>query len=171
MKKKLLSLMVAFLAIAAGNAVAQTSGNASANAAAGLITPIAITKTVDMNFGTLGPSGTGNGTLKLSPSGMRTTTGGVAVLANHGISTPAVFDVTGEDGYSFAITLPTIPFVLINGAQVMWATNFTSFPSGSAVITSGQIALNVGATLNVAMNQAPGTYTSLTPFPVTVNYN
>ncbi len=170
MNKKLLSLMVALLAIVAGKAVAQTSGLASANATAGLITPIALTKTVDMNFGTIGPSGA-SGTLKLSPSGMRTPNGGVSVLANHGQATPAVFDVTGEDGYSFVITLPAGLLALVNGPAVMWVGNFTSFPSGSGLISGGQTALNVGATLYVAAGQVPGTYTSLTPFPVTVNYN
>ncbi|NML38760.1 DUF4402 domain-containing protein [Chitinophaga sp. G-6-1-13] len=173
--KKVLSLMVIISAIFAGKAVAQTSATATANASATVITPIAIVKTLDLNFGILASSPI-PGTLKLSPAGVRTTTGGVSTLSTTGTVTPAIFSVTGESGFTYAITLPLIPVVLnhttLPGA-FMLAAAFTSSPSviTGGVLTGGSQALNVGATLFVGPNQPSGLYTTNIPFPVTVNYN
>jgi hypothetical protein len=55
----------------------------------------------------------------------------------------------------------------------MIVDNFASNPSGAGLVLSGAGAqtVTVGATLNVNGSQTPGTYTSATPFTVTVNYN
>src|SRR5574344_4896 len=70
---------------------------AKATATSTIVTPIGITKTVDMDFGTV----------VLAPDGNRTSTGGVTLPATKGTVTAAQFNVTGADGYTFAITLPT----------------------------------------------------------------
>ncbi|QJB30727.1 DUF4402 domain-containing protein [Chitinophaga oryzae] len=173
--KKVLLLMVIVSAIFAGKAVAQTSATATANASATIITPITLTKTLDMNFGILASSAI-PGTLKLSPAGIRTTTGGVSTLPTTGTVTPALFSVAGENNYTYAITLPIIPIVLNNASvpgAFMLATSFTSSPSviTGGLLTGGSQALNVGATLFVGPNQPAGIYNTLLPFPVTVNYN
>ncbi|MBC9914583.1 DUF4402 domain-containing protein [Chitinophaga varians] len=173
--KKVLSLLAIVSVIFAGKAVAQTSATATANASATVITPIAIAKTLDLNFGVLASSPI-PGTLKISPAGVRTTTGGVSTLSTTGTVTPAIFSVTGENNFTYAITLPLIPVVLnhttLPGA-FMLATNFTSSPAviTGGVLTGGSQALNVGATLFVGPNQPHGLYTTNIPFPVTVNYN
>lgn len=173
--KKVLSLMAIISVFFAATAVAQTSATATANASATVITPITLTKTLDLNFGILAASPV-PGTLKITPAGIRTTTGGVSTLSTAGTVTPAVFSVEGEDGYSYAITLPLIPVVLHNTTHAgafMLATNFTSSPAviTGGVLTGGSQALNVGATLFVGPNQVHGLYTTSIPFPVTVNYN
>jgi hypothetical protein len=48
---------------------------------------------------------------------------------------------------------------------------FTSYPSGTGVLTGGSQTLKVGATLTVTAAQAPNSYTNSTAVPVTVNYN
>ena len=46
---------------------------ATASASATIVTPISITKTVDLNFGNVGASGVA-GTVVISPAGVRSTT-------------------------------------------------------------------------------------------------
>ncbi|MDP3436251.1 MAG: DUF4402 domain-containing protein, partial [Bacteroidales bacterium] len=82
--------------------------SATANASGTIVTPIAITKTVDLNFGNIAVSATG-GTVILAPAGTRTITGGVTLPANTGTVTAAEFNVTGQSGYTYSITLPTTP--------------------------------------------------------------
>jgi hypothetical protein len=53
----------------------------------------------------------------------------------------------------------------------MIVNTFQSSPSGTGTLTGGSEVLTVGATLNVTGGQVAGTYTSSTPFDVTVNYN
>ncbi|MHB9141405.1 MAG: DUF4402 domain-containing protein, partial [Paludibacter sp.] len=60
--------------------MAQATASANATAAATIVTPIAITKTVDMNFGNVAV-GASAGTVILAPAGTRTTSGGVTLPA------------------------------------------------------------------------------------------
>ena len=161
-----LALFISFLSIS--NLFAQAS--ATATATANLITPISITKNVDMNFGNIAVSPTDPGTVVLPPVGVRTKTGGVTLPAIVGTISAASFTVTGESGYNYSITLPVGSVTLTSGANTMTLNNFTSDPSSTGTLTSGTSTLNVGGTLNVAAAQHSGSYTS-TGFTVTVNYN
>jgi hypothetical protein len=76
--------------------------SATATASATIITPIAISKTVDMNFGNIAVSGTG-GTVVLAPAGTRTSTGGVTLPVVAGTVAAASFTVTGLSTYTFSI--------------------------------------------------------------------
>ena len=145
--------------------------SATANATATIVTPIAISKTVDMNFGNIAVlTGTG-GTVVLAPAGTRTKTGGVTLPVTAGTITAASFTVTGASGYTYSITLPgsatTISYLTNNMTVDTWTSN----PVTTGTLTSGTQTLNVGATLNVSAGQVAGVYTSGTPFTVTVNYN
>ena len=147
---------------------------ASATATAIVVTPIGITKTVDMNFGNLAVS-TSAGTVVLTPAGARSITGGVTLPANTGTVAAASFDVTGESNYTYSITLPSTDYTLtrVSGSETMVVNTFVSTPtvgSGGA-LTAGSQTLTVGATLNVSGSQVGGTYTNATGFDVTVNYN
>jgi hypothetical protein len=144
--------------------------SATATASGTIVTPIAITKTVDLNFGNMAVSATA-GTVILAPAGTRTITGGVTLPANTGTVTAAEFNVTGQAGYTYSITLPTTPTTVASGANTMTVNAFTSTPSSTGTLTAGAETIKVGATINVGANQAAGTYTSATPFTVTVNYN
>lgn len=148
---------------------AQSTANATATAT--ILTSIGITKTVDLNFGNIAVQVSSGGTVILTPAGVRSATGGVTLPANTGTVTAASFSVTGEGSYTYSITLPSSPYTISNGANEMTLTSFTSSPSGTGTLSGGSQTLTVGATLNVAANQAVGVYTAETGFSVTVNYN
>lgn len=144
---------------------------ATANATAIIVSPISITNTGDMNFGNVAVSAIA-GTVILAPAGTRTLTGGVTLPTVTGTVTAATFDVTGTGSYTYTIALPSVGLTLSNGSETMIVNAFTSIPSGTGALSGlGAQTINVGATLNVGANQAAGTYTSATPFDVTVNYN
>lgn len=146
----------------------------SATATATVVTPIGITKTVDMNFGNLAVS-TSAGTVVLTPAGARSITGGVTLTATTGTVAAASFDVTGEGNYTYSITLPSSDYTLtrVTGSETMTVNTFVSTPTVAAggTLTAGSQTLTVGATLNVSGSQVAGTYTNATGFDVTVNYN
>ncbi len=152
---------------------ANAQSTATATATATIVTPIAITKNVDMNFGNVAVTST-SGTVILAPGGTRTKSGGVTLPAVPGTVTPAKFTVTGEGTYTFAITLPSTNVTLTNttgvGAETMIANAFTSDLGATSALVAGSKIMFVGATLNVAALQKAGVYVSA-PFDVTVNYN
>ena len=168
--KKILVL----LAVAAGFATtANAQATASATATAVIISPITITKTVDMHFGNVAV-GALAGTVVLDPAGTRTATGGVTLPAVAGTPAAAEFVVSGEATYTYDIFLPSSAVTITSGSNTMTVDQFTSNPTTSGTLSAGSPGsqtVNVGATLNVGAAQAAGTYVSGTPFDVTVNYN
>ncbi|WP_246496580.1 DUF4402 domain-containing protein [Chitinophaga varians] len=157
-------------AFSTANVYAQET--ASATATATIVTPISITKDVDMNFGNVAVQSTAGGTVVLSPAGVRTVTGGATLPSTAtGTVTAASFTVTGTGNYTYSITLPSTALTITSGSNTMTVTNFVSNPSGVGQLSSGTQTLTVGATLNVSAAQPAGTYVSGTPFDVTVNYN
>ena len=165
-------LAIAVIALGLSNSsFAQATATASATAT--IITPITIVKTADMNFGNVAVSATLAGTVVLAPAGTRSTggAGGVTLPASVGTVTAASFTVSGQGGYTYAITLPTSK-TLTSGANTMTVDNFSSNPATTGTLSgAGSQTLTVGATLNVTAGQAAGVYTNATGVPVTVNYN
>jgi hypothetical protein len=144
---------------------------ATADGKATIVTPITITKAVDMNFGNVAVSATA-GTVILSPGGVRTLTGGVTLPTVAGTVTAASFNITGEASYTYTIQLPSTDLTITSGSNNMSVNAFTSDPTPTGTLGSnGTQTLNVGATLNVLAHQPAGIYSSVTPFSVTVNYN
>ena len=169
MKKIIKFLAIIFVMMAfSTSAFAQASATSSATAT--IVGPIGITNTTAMNFGNVAVS-TVAGTVVLDPAGGRTETGGCTLPATTGTVTAASFNVTGADGYTYAITLPSTDVTITDGVNNMIVNTFTSTPSGTGDLTGGSQTLTVGATLNVSGSQPAGTYTTTTPFTVTVNYN
>ena len=145
---------------------------ATATASSTIVTPIGITKTVDMNFGNVAVNSTTPGTVVLTPEGTRTKTGGVTLPTTVGTVAAAEFSVTGANNYIFSITLPSTSHEIKSDLNTMSVTDFTSTPTPTGIISAtGSVTVKVGATLNVSAGQAAGTYTSGTPFEVKVNYN
>jgi hypothetical protein len=109
------------------------------------------------------------GTILMSTAGVRSTTGGV-VLMNGGTITSASFSLT-ESGAGKALNFTNITLpgtaTMTSGANTMTLSNFVSDPPNT-VLGTGKTIVLVGATLNVAPNQAPGNYSG--NFSVTVNY-
>lgn len=168
-----LRLSAAALAVSVAsisNVSAQASAPASASAT--IVTPISIAKTADMDFGNVAVNATANGTVVLATAGTRTATGGVTLPATVGTVTGASFTVSGQAGYTYAHTLPTTALPIANGAATMDVHSFTSLPSSvGTLFAGGTQTLTVCATLDVDAAQGAGTYTSASPFSVTVNYN
>ncbi len=161
--------LVIVLFLISGSAVSQVT--ASAPAEATILEPIAISKTVDMNFGNLAVNAS-PGTIVLTPESARSATGGVTFLpSNVGTITAASFTVTGLADATYSITLPAGTTVISNGGNDMTVDTWTSTPTPTGTLTGGSQTLNVGATLNVPASSPSGVYTSATPFNVTVNYN
>ena len=165
--KTILLSAVCLLGLSVG-ATAQATATATANAT--VIAPITISNTANLNFGNIAVSATTGGTVVVVPAGTRSKTGGVT-LTPGGTVGAATFTVNGSSGLTYSITLPSSAITLTGSVTgTMTADVFTSNPSATGTLTGGTSALSVGATLNVAAAQAPGTYTSAT-FDVTVNYN
>lgn len=164
MKKLFLLLIMA--GFAAG-AFAQATANSLTSAT--VVTPISITKTVDLSFGNVAVISTAGGTVVLSTSDGRTTTGDVTLPATTGTVSSAAFTVNGEAAYTYAITLPASATIAEVGLATMELSSFTSLPSGTGTLTGGTEALKVGATLTVVAGQVNAAYTG--NFDVTVNYN
>lgn len=170
--KKLISFAVILTAFSAVT-FAQVGASATATATATILTPIAITKNVDMDFGRLAVNAT-PGTVALSADAAptRTPSGGVTLMTG-GTITAARFTVTGLAGATYSITLPADGVVSLTGPGAPMAANsFVSNPTVAlgGTLTGGTEILYVGATLSVAGGQTSGVYTSAA-FTVTVNYN
>ncbi|NNG22999.1 DUF4402 domain-containing protein [Telluria aromaticivorans] len=116
-------------------------------------------------------AGTG-GTVILSPTGVRSRTGGV-ILLNSSTAGQAMFNVgkssNGGNNKAVIISLPANGSTRLNsGANSMAVNTFVNNPGSLASVPSGGTTLSVGATLVVAPNQPPGNYTG--SFPLTVNF-
>jgi hypothetical protein len=173
MKNIVKVLAASVIAIAFTNA-SFAQATATASASANIITPISVVKTVDMNFGNVAVSATVAGTVVLAPNGNRTAggSGGVTLPATTGTVAAASFTVSGQAGYTYAITLPSSTTITDGSSHNMTVNTFTSSPATTGTLNgSGTETLTVGATLNVIAGQAAGTYTNATGVPVTVNYN
>jgi len=169
--KKMSKILVALIVLFAFSAVTFGQVSATATASATIVGPIAITNTANMNFGNVAVS-TAAGTVVMDPAGARTVTGGCTLPAVTGGPTAAAFNVTGAANYTYSITLPTTATTISFLTNNMTVDTWTSTPTPTGTLDgTGAQTLTVGATLRVAGSQAAGTYTSATPFTVTVNYN
>ncbi|HMK02837.1 MAG TPA: DUF4402 domain-containing protein [Ferruginibacter sp.] len=170
MKTKFFTIAILMISLAA-NSFAQSTAFASTTAV--LVTPIAISKTTDMHFGTVAASSTA-GTVVLNWANGVSPTGGASIPTGGITPTTAVFHVTGQGTSGFSIAIPGAPITLSNGVQTMTVSDFTCDEGASANLVAGALDIYVGATLNVGVGQASGTYTkagSLSGLFVTVNYN
>jgi hypothetical protein len=147
-----------------------------AYAEAHIITPLTITKTVDLDFGNVAVINA-PGTIVLTTASVRTGTGGATPVANPtGIVTAAEFTITGAPNSQVFVTLPDdlptpVQVVHTNGTDLMDVTLFNCNPaSGFLIPAGGSETLFVGATLNTNADQLPGDYHTLADFEVTVNY-
>jgi len=149
------------------NAQTATS-TATASASARIVTPLEITKNVDLAFGNIA-AGPSTGTVTIATDGTRLGNGGVTLIAAGNVNSAAQFAITGYPSATFGITLPGTIY-LSDGTSLMSVDNFVSdLGATSTLDQNGQANLNVGATVNVAAGQYAGLYTG--SFDVTVAYN
>ncbi len=141
---------------------------ATFNASATIIQPIGITTTSDLSFANLDAKN--GGAVTLTPDNFRISEGNVD-LAEGGKVSAAAFQITGQSGLTYAISIPSNDYVLTNGSESMIINNFTTDARGDNAMADGSQTIHIGATLNVNPNQTPGNYVSPAGFNVTVNYN
>lgn len=172
--KKLTVLMAAGLVFGASGMAMAADANTTAAIGATVLTPIAISKTTDLNFGSFAAGGTAGGTVIIATDSGRTFTGKTsAVSTGVGTVTAAAFAVSGEGTATYSITIPAGPVTIThtNTTDTMSVGTFVSNPSGAGALTAGAQTVNVGATLTVAADQLAGVYSHSTGLPITVAYN
>jgi hypothetical protein len=172
MKKNFISLAVIMIVFAASS-YAQSTAYASTTAI--LVTPISISKTTDMHFGTIASSSTA-GTVVLDYVDGRSATGGASLPAGSTLQKTAVFGVTGEGSSSFSIEIPTGSITLTGSVSgTMTVGSFSCDQGASTTLQTGTRTLLVGATLDVPADTVAGTYSNAlgnaSALFVTVNYD
>lgn len=173
MKKVIVLFAGLFLMAAAATEIqAQTSASTTAASSAYIVTPIAIVKAVDLNFGKVVAT-PASGTVVLATNGSRTFNNGAYAFANAtGTPTAAEFNVTGENNATYSITLTNATVTVTNGLHSMTIDNFVTNPTPTGTLSNtGTQTIKVGATLNVGAGQAPGLYTNANSLEITVAYN
>lgn len=138
------------------------AATATGNANATVLTPITISATTPLNFGTLSANATG-GTVAITAAGARTVSGTVVVTP--AAFSAAVFTVLGTGSATFGITYPTGVSVAGPGTAMGVVLTGASF----GTLSGGSLAFPVGGTLTVGANQAAGAYTG--SYIMTVEYN
>lgn len=169
MKKIILSFLAIVMVVSFSNEVmAQNTAIDASPAFATIIAPITITNTVDLNFGDVI---NGTGYVTISTVSVRSSDYQAFSGTQVGTVSAASFDITGEAGYTYAITLPSTDVTLTEtGTDDMIVNAFVSDPATTGTLdVNGEGIVLVGATLNVVTGQAPGEYTG--SFDVTVAYN
>jgi hypothetical protein len=168
---------VIFAGLASGQALGQSFADASAEIGATIYTPLAISKTANLNFGAIKP-GSAAGTVLVSAAGVRSATGtnGPTLLNSIDVPYPATvskasFAVTGNAASLYTISFSDISVDLYGyTSSKMTVDGFVTSKSGSSgtFAVNGTDTFDVGATLNVGANQAAGEYSGM--FHVMVNY-
>ena len=159
-----------FFAWAAEAPGAPTTGDVG-RFTAKVIRSIAMTKTSDLVFGAVTRPATGSGSITIDPAtGGRTVAGGLVGMPAP-LPTRASFNVTGEGGQAFTVTLPAT-FVMSGPAAITVTT--TSTVTGAPVLSAalgsaGSYAFGVGGSAPVTSTTPTGDYTG--NFTVTVAYN
>jgi hypothetical protein len=134
---------------------------------------ITATETSQLNFGRFSPGPQG-GEIIISPGGEISTTG--TVVMSGGVHNAATFNITGEEGATFSITLPAGSVTLkhINDSKTMEVSAWVSDPpvgAGTGISDDGSQVVKVGATLEVGIrNDNPvGLYSG--SYSITFAYN
>jgi len=157
--------ILAFAIAGPGSAIAAED---TAQATGTVIAPIQITKTADLVFGSFAPGAAG-GTVTISTGGARGKSGDVVLAGT--TAAAAKFDVTGEGGMTYSITLTPTSLLRSGGTETMAFTAESDITSGLLAGTggAGTQSFFVGGVLTVAAGQVPGNYVG--SVKATVAYN
>ena len=143
---------------------------------ASILAPLVVAQVSALNFGDLTVSAA-LGTAVITTAGARSVTGGVTAVTGAGAEQAGRYSITGAGSANITVTLTTTNPTVSNGAVTMTVNNFamlTTVGAGDplagafALPAGGVVNVDVGATLNAAASQAPGTYTGT--YTVNVNY-
>lgn len=153
------------------------AGTRTGNAKTTVIRPVSFVINGNLDFGAL-ISGTTAGTVTIETGGQRIRTGGIT-LANGGGQRPATFSGQATVNQWLRVSVGASSIILTGPGAPMRVRNFvvgstagTNLGNAPLTIlnnyTNGNFAFNIGATLDVGANQAPGKYTGT--WSITINY-
>ncbi|HMT43326.1 MAG TPA: DUF4402 domain-containing protein [Chakrabartia sp.] len=177
--KTLIASFVALILALAGMAAPAQAAGAAGPSTVVVVRPLSFFSVDDLNFGKL-LAGTTAGTIVISPTGARTSTGGVTPVG--GGTSPATFTGQGTYNQIVNISMAATPINItrVGGTQTMQVRTFTigSTPTTMVLTTtpqsfrigslSGLFLFAVGAELVVGANQMPGDYRG--NYTVILNY-
>lgn len=177
--KLCLAALAAATALATPATAQQATASANATARGVVLLPLTLTRTSDLDFGTVVASPSA-GTVAISADdGSRSVTGGVTGVPSFP-GGRAVFQGAGSASQQVVLTLNAATF-LTSGANTIPVNSMTfdsgapSVPNGSGNLTTtrtingtGAFAIGVGGNFGIAANQANGLYTGT--FSVTADY-
>jgi hypothetical protein len=173
--KKVLILFVAVSMIAGYSTKVMAQATENTAAAAKIVTPLSITETSSLHFGTMAVLAGTPGTCVLSTQGARTQTGGVNLSIQAPSASNAAYNVAGAVNTTYAITLPAT-ITVTSGTESMTINSILARTVSAGVdgltgtlSASGSDSFTVGGTLNVSAGQVTGVYNGT--FDVTVAYN
>ncbi len=128
-----------------------------------------IVKTQDLNFGSVIPSASLNGTMELSAHGVVNTSGGVTSRPSSGHTT-ATYSINGVPAASFSVAIAPGVITLSSPRGTLTVGDFTFNKATPITLDgTGSASFAIGATLFVNAGQLPGNYTGT--FDVTIAYN
>ncbi|RYF99317.1 MAG: DUF4402 domain-containing protein [Caulobacteraceae bacterium] len=162
--------LAALAAAVASPALAQSSATVTVNSTGRIISPMTLSKTADLAFGTIIKPNAGNGTVTIA-SGADTVAVTGTGTASMGTASRAKFTVGGEGGQTYSVTVPAT-MTMSNGSNNI-TVNLT--PSATTGTLSGSLGGNgtqtfqVGGNFSLASTQATGAYAG--SFNVTTAYN
>jgi hypothetical protein len=152
------------------SAFAQFSASGTVNSAAVLVRTLSISSTTPLDFGTFAP-GASPGTVVMSPSGTRSSTGGVTLITSAPGSASSI-NLSGTPSTAYSVSLPSSVLLTASGGTATMTLNtFTTTLTGlqGSLSTAGIGSFGIGGTLAVGGSQAIATYTGT--FTVTLSYN
>lgn len=158
----------------ASTAAAQASADGTGTASVKIITKIQIAPLADLRFGTVVPTAAA-GTVTIGTTDDTASTDGNATVLGSSTTGRAKFEVTGEKGQTYTLTLPTSDLVFDNtnapGLKVTSWTSDLATTTGAGLIdaSTGKQDFFVGGTLDVPANAPANSYSGT--FTVTVAYN
>jgi hypothetical protein len=130
--------------------------------------PIQIDNDNNMSFGNISP-GSESGKIQVYPNGNRIATGGASIVKTECENGAASFKITGAPNTAYCISLPGMTKLSSNNNEMM-VSEFTSNQSAGATLNSnGESVIQIGASLDINPNQAPGYYSG--NFDIIVAYN
>jgi hypothetical protein len=154
-KKLLTTAAISIVALTTYTTAHAITGTATAK----VLTPIAVTQTTQLDFGTF-TAGAAVGSI--DQNGATTAGGGATKVAD---GADGVFTVTGEASTNYTVNIPAT--TVLTGAGTDMTVTFDAV-AAQALDASGDDTFNVTGDLAVAANQAAGTYNGT--YTVTVSY-
>lgn len=162
--KKITFLLFALIA---GTTFGQNTANETANVSAKIVSPITLTSTQDLNFGSIVKTGAG-GTVTLHPKTGKRTYSDSQMEVNSSSFSVAEFQVAIEDGYTYSVNITNT--TLSGPGSDDMTLEFTHSFDPTSNLSSGNTKdrFTVGGVLTVNANQTVGSYTG--DAVVTVTY-